>query len=236
MTALLDRIRRFVRQHGLFGTDTRLVVRCRRFRFCRAAAPLARSSGGGRGTPCRRRPLQPSASRPGGPRRSVCGGSRAQSGRSVHCGSRRRARARALGHLSIETAARGADTNSSTGRAACLPPMSSRSGTRATIRPKHFLLRLVRGAGPRGSPGCPPPGATIVRPLLECGRQELRAYLASAGCRMSTTRAIGQRIPRKPRACRAPIRCIGASRSTRALVRDADGRGGRPMLSPARML
>jgi len=40
------------------------------------------------------------------------------------------------------------------------------------------LLRLVRGAGPRGLSGMSAARGTIVRPLLECGRQELRAYLA----------------------------------------------------------
>ena len=40
-----------------------------------------------------------------------------------------------------------------------------------------FLLRLVRGAGPRGLSGMYPRHGTIVRPLLDCRRQELRAYL-----------------------------------------------------------
>ena len=54
-----------------------------------------------------------------------------------------------------------------------------------------FLLRLLRGAGPRGLGGIHPktrlptsaPQARrwVVRPVLDCGRDELRTYLASLG-------------------------------------------------------
>jgi tRNA(Ile)-lysidine synthase len=40
-----------------------------------------------------------------------------------------------------------------------------------------FLLRLVRGAGPRGLAGIHPRHGTVVRPLLDCSRAELRAFL-----------------------------------------------------------
>jgi tRNA(Ile)-lysidine synthase len=40
-----------------------------------------------------------------------------------------------------------------------------------------FLLRLMRGAGPRGRAGMYPRRGRIVRPLLDCRRSELRAYL-----------------------------------------------------------
>ena len=39
------------------------------------------------------------------------------------------------------------------------------------------LLRLTRGAGPRGLAGMHPKNGAIVRPLLGCRRQELRAWL-----------------------------------------------------------
>ena len=42
-----------------------------------------------------------------------------------------------------------------------------------------FLLRLLRGAGPRGLGGIYPRVGRVVRPLLEISRDELRAYLAS---------------------------------------------------------
>jgi tRNA(Ile)-lysidine synthase len=44
-----------------------------------------------------------------------------------------------------------------------------------------FLLRLLRGAGPRGLAGIHPRTGRVVRPLLDFGRDELRAYLASIG-------------------------------------------------------
>jgi tRNA(Ile)-lysidine synthase len=43
-----------------------------------------------------------------------------------------------------------------------------------------FLLRLLRGAGARGLAGMHPRRGAVIRPLLECRRQALRAYLESA--------------------------------------------------------
>ncbi len=44
-----------------------------------------------------------------------------------------------------------------------------------------FLLRLLRGAGPRGLAAMYPRHGTIIRPVLDCRRAELRAYLAARG-------------------------------------------------------
>jgi tRNA(Ile)-lysidine synthase len=44
-----------------------------------------------------------------------------------------------------------------------------------------FLLRLLRGAGPRGLAGMHPRNGRLVRPLLECRRDDLRAWLADRG-------------------------------------------------------
>jgi tRNA(Ile)-lysidine synthase len=44
-----------------------------------------------------------------------------------------------------------------------------------------FLLRLVRGAGLRGLAGMHPRNGLLIRPLLSCRRDELRAYLVQAG-------------------------------------------------------
>ena len=43
------------------------------------------------------------------------------------------------------------------------------------------LLRLVRGAGPRGLSGMHPRNGHLVRPLLDCRRDELRAWLTGRG-------------------------------------------------------
>jgi tRNA(Ile)-lysidine synthase len=59
------------------------------------------------------------------------------------------------------------------------------------------LLRLLRGAGPRGLSGIHPRRGDIVRPLLSCRRAELRAWLTSRGARFvedETNRDV--RIPR----------------------------------------
>jgi tRNA(Ile)-lysidine synthase len=46
-----------------------------------------------------------------------------------------------------------------------------------------FLLRLTRGAGARGLAGMHPRRDRFIRPLLECRRADLRAYLAVRGSR-----------------------------------------------------
>ena len=46
-----------------------------------------------------------------------------------------------------------------------------------------FLLRLVRGAGPRGLASMYPRNGAVVRPLLGCRRAELRAWLAELAAR-----------------------------------------------------
>jgi len=43
-----------------------------------------------------------------------------------------------------------------------------------------FLLRLVRGAGPRGLGAMHPRNGRFIRPLLDCRRYELREYLAAS--------------------------------------------------------
>lgn len=42
-----------------------------------------------------------------------------------------------------------------------------------------FLLRLLRGAGPRGLAGIRPKAGRVVRPLIEISREDLRAYAAA---------------------------------------------------------
>jgi tRNA(Ile)-lysidine synthase len=44
-----------------------------------------------------------------------------------------------------------------------------------------FLLRLLRGAGPRGLAGMYARNGAIVRPLIDCRRQELREFLTERG-------------------------------------------------------
>ena len=44
-----------------------------------------------------------------------------------------------------------------------------------------FLLRLLRGAGPRGLAAMYPRHGTLIRPVLDCRREELRRYLDERG-------------------------------------------------------
>ncbi|CAN5402616.1 tRNA lysidine(34) synthetase TilS [soil metagenome] len=44
-----------------------------------------------------------------------------------------------------------------------------------------FLLRLIRGAGPRGLAGIRPRAGRVVRPLIEIRRAELRSWIAERG-------------------------------------------------------
>ncbi|MEO5741214.1 MAG: tRNA lysidine(34) synthetase TilS, partial [Vicinamibacterales bacterium] len=44
-----------------------------------------------------------------------------------------------------------------------------------------FLLRLLRGAGPRGLSGMHPRAGLVVRPFIETSRSEVRAFLLTAG-------------------------------------------------------
>ena len=44
-----------------------------------------------------------------------------------------------------------------------------------------LLLRLIRGAGSRGLAAMYPRNGAIIRPLLECSREEVRAFLTSEG-------------------------------------------------------
>jgi tRNA(Ile)-lysidine synthase len=46
-----------------------------------------------------------------------------------------------------------------------------------------FLLRLIRGAGPRGLAGIRPRAGRVIRPLLEIGRDDLRRYAREHGLR-----------------------------------------------------
>jgi tRNA(Ile)-lysidine synthase len=46
-----------------------------------------------------------------------------------------------------------------------------------------FLLRLLRGAGSRGLSGMYPRRGYVIRPLLDCRRHELRAFLEERGAR-----------------------------------------------------
>jgi tRNA(Ile)-lysidine synthase len=84
-------------------------------------------------------------------------------------------------HRSIEDAAR-------TARYAFLEAAADRLGADAIAvghslddQAETFLLRLLRGAGPRGLGGIRPRAGRVIRPLIEISRQELRGYASDRG-------------------------------------------------------
>lgn len=54
-------------------------------------------------------------------------------------------------------------------------------GHNADDQAETLLMRLMRGAGPRGLAGIPPVRGRIIRPLIDIPRPEIERYLADAG-------------------------------------------------------
>jgi tRNA(Ile)-lysidine synthase len=94
-----------------------------------------------------------------------------------------------------------------------------------------FLLRLLRGAGPRGLASMYPRTQMCVRPLLDCSRAEVRAYAASRGLRFREDASnLDTSVPRNrlrhevlPALLRVSPRAIAALERAAAIAReDAD--------------
>jgi tRNA(Ile)-lysidine synthase len=79
---------------------------------------------------------------------------------------------------SIEDAAREARYAFLEGAADRLGAEAIATGHTLDDQAETFLLRLIRGAGPRGLAGILPRAGRVIRPLLEIPRAELRAYAA----------------------------------------------------------
>jgi tRNA(Ile)-lysidine synthase len=102
-------------------------------------------------------------------------------GVAIECGTGDVRSAAAHQRRSVEDAAREL-------RYAFLDSAADRAGA-ATVAVGHsrddqaetFLLRLIRGSGPRGLAGILPRARRIVRPLLDIPRNDLRAYAAELG-------------------------------------------------------
>ena len=88
--------------------------------------------------------------------------------------------ARAAG-CSLESGARRARYEFLNGAAARLQAEAVAVGHTLDDQAETVLLRLARGAGSRGIAGIRPKAGTVVRPLLDISRAELRAYTAVWG-------------------------------------------------------
>jgi tRNA(Ile)-lysidine synthase len=90
------------------------------------------------------------------------------------------AEARTLG-VSVEVAARGARYAFLARAADKQSAVCVATGHTLDDQAETVLLRLLRGAGNRGHSGIRPVRETVIRPLIDCRRTELRDYLAHRG-------------------------------------------------------
>lgn len=86
-------------------------------------------------------------------------------------------------HVSIESAGHTLRTAFYTRAASACGADAVAVGHSLDDQAETFLLRLVRGAGTRGLSGMHPRSGIVVRPLLECRRADLRAFLEARAFR-----------------------------------------------------
>jgi tRNA(Ile)-lysidine synthase len=84
-------------------------------------------------------------------------------------------------HRSLEDAARVARYRFLDAAAERLGATAIAVGHTRDDQAETFLLRLLRGSGTRGLSAIQPRAGTVVRPLLDISREELRSYLAERG-------------------------------------------------------
>jgi len=178
MSAVLDRVRQFVRQHDLIGPDTRVLAAVSGGSDSVALVHILRDLAGAgelrlAGLAHFNHQLRPSADDDEQFAAGVAvslGLSFASDREDVAARARRE-------HRSVEDAARTArheffERARVTAGADVVALGHTRDDQAETV-----LLRLARGAGPRGLAGMHPRNGRIVRPLLGCRRRDLRAWL-----------------------------------------------------------
>ncbi|HXW07952.1 MAG TPA: tRNA lysidine(34) synthetase TilS [Vicinamibacterales bacterium] len=84
-------------------------------------------------------------------------------------------------HLSVEDAGRKVRYDAFERARVALGADLVATGHTRDDQAETFLLRLVRGAGPRGLAGIYPVAGRVVRPLIDVAREDVRAYLREAG-------------------------------------------------------
>jgi tRNA(Ile)-lysidine synthase len=176
---VIDRVRQFVRRHDLMAPDTRVVAAVSGGSDSVALAHVLQAldaAGEMRlaGVAHFNHQLRPSA----GADERFAEEVAASLGRPFFAGREDvAARARRDGR-SIEDAARTARHEFFAAARAHLSADVVAVGHTRDDQAETVLLRLTRGAGPRGLAGMHPRNGPIVRPLLGCRREELRAWLA----------------------------------------------------------
>lgn len=175
---LLQRVRQFVRQHGLFRAETRVVVALSGGSDSVALALILReldASGEVRlvGAAHFNHQLRDQAQRDEQFSASV-----ARSLTIPFVADRGNVRVRARSERrSLEDAARKARYEFFERVRRQFDANVVALGHTRDDQAETFLLRLLRGAGPRGLAGMYPQHGTIIRPVLDCRRVELRTYL-----------------------------------------------------------
>jgi tRNA(Ile)-lysidine synthase len=179
---LLQRVRQFVRQHGLFRAETRVVVALSGGSDSVALALILReldASGEVRlvGAAHFNHQLRDHARRDEQFSASV-----ARSLEVPFVADREDVRARARrGRRSLEDAAREARYEFFERARQQFDADVVALGHTRDDQAETFLLRLLRGAGPRGLAAMYPQHGTMIRPVLDCRREELRTYLNKRG-------------------------------------------------------
>ncbi len=175
---LIDQVRRTIREHGLGGRETRLVVALSGGADSVALAHLvhelaAAGEIAAAGAAHFNHQLRATADRD---ERFSAALARSLGWRIVTGREDVAARARRE-HRSVEDAARTARHEFFERARAELDAQVVALGHTRDDQAETFLLRLLRGAGARGLAAMYPRNGAIVRPLLDCRRADLRAYL-----------------------------------------------------------
>ena len=179
MNALIDRVRQFVRQHDLISAGTRVVAAVSGGSDSVALVHLLRALADAgelhlAGIAHFNHQLRPSADAD----QRFVEDLAASLGRPCFGGREDiRSRAERTGQ-SIELAARTARYAFYDDARRHYPADVVALGHTRDDQAETVLLRLMRGAGPRGLAGMHPRHEPVVRPLLGCRREELRAWLA----------------------------------------------------------
>jgi tRNA(Ile)-lysidine synthase len=179
MQVLLERVRRFIRQHGLADTGTRVVVALSGGSDSVALAHLVReldAAGELRaaGAAHFNHQLRPSADDD----ERFCARLAESFNWPLLVGREDVAARARVARQSIEHAARTARHDFLERARVQLGADVVAVGHTKDDQAETFLLRLLRGAGPRGLSAMHPRNGPIIRPLLACRREALRGYLA----------------------------------------------------------
>jgi tRNA(Ile)-lysidine synthase len=179
---LLDRVRATIRAHALAHPDTRVLVALSGGSDSVALAYLlaelaVRKELRVAGVVHLNHQLRPSAAA----EEAFCAEVAARLGWPFHAGRADVAGRARSGRRSVENAARAARYEFFEEARLQLDADAIALGHTRDDQAETFLLRLIRGAGARGLSAMYPRRGSIIRPLLDCRRRDLRSFLEERG-------------------------------------------------------